>query len=309
MKRKNNELTGRMKQYRIIYLDAFTSVPFCGNPCAVLPDAQGLTDRQMEKIAGETNLSETAFVFRSDVADVKVRYFTPRSEVPFAGHPTIATAMMLAQEGIISGMQPRIVINFEYNIGVLPVEINMDSDGKPFKAIMSQQKPSFGSIVAMEELMKCLRLDKNDFIDKMPLQIISTGVPFLLAPLKGMAILENIRIDRALLQSLLKRTGAGAVYAFCLEGFEKDTDAHGRLLTATASSEDFFTGSAAGCMGAYIAHHGLHPGPFLTVEQGHFLGRPGIGTVEIVGSNAEIETVKVGGCAVKTMDGTIFVND
>ena len=96
---------------------------------------------------------------------------------------------------------------------------------------------------------------------------------------------------------------------FCLEGFEKDTDAHGRLLSSAASSEDFFTGSAVGCMGAYIAHHGLRPGPVLKVEQGHLMGRPGIGTVEIIGSNVEVETVKVGGCAVKTMDGIIFVND
>ena len=90
--------------------------------------------------------------------------------------------------------------------------------------------------------MKCLRLEKNDFIEGMPLQIISTGVPFLMAPVKGMAILRNVRIDRSLLQSLLERIGADAVYTFCLEGFEKDAAAYGRLLTSAASSEDSFTG-------------------------------------------------------------------
>lgn len=298
-----------MKQYRIIYLDAFTSEPFSGNPCAVLPEAEGLTDRQMQKIAAETNLSETAFVFRSEIADVKVRYFTPRVEVPFAGHPTIATAMMLAQEGILSSKQSPIVINFEFNIGVLPVEINMDSAGKPFEAIMSQLKPSFGSVIAKEELMKCLGLTENDFIEDMPLQIISTGVPFLMAPVTGMPILKNVQVDRSLFQDLLERVGVDAVYMFCLGGFEQDTDAYGRLLTSVADLEDPFTGSAAGCMGAYIAHHGLHPGPVLKVEQGHLMGRPGIGTVEIIGSSVNIETIKVGGCAVKTMDGVIYIHD
>ena len=298
-----------MKQYRVIYLDAFTSEPFCGNPCAVLPEAEGLTDRQMQKIAAETNLSETAFVFRSGVADVKVRYFTPRAEVPFAGHPTIATAMMLVQEGMISTKQSPIVINFEFNIGVLPVEINMDSAGKPFKAIMSQKKPSFGSIVAKDELMKCLGLAENDFIEGLPLQIISTGVPFLMAPVIGMPILKDIQVERSLLQTLLKRIGVDAVYMFCLGGFEQDTDVHGRLLNPVSASEDPFTGSAAGCMGAYIAHHELHPGPVLKVEQGHLMGRPGIGTVEIIGSKINVQTIKVGGCAVKTMDGVIFIND
>ena len=298
-----------MKQYRIIYLDAFTSEPFSGNPCAVLPEAEGLTDRQMQKIATETNLSETAFVFRSEIADVKVRYFTPRTEIPFAGHPTIATAMMLAQEGMISSKQSPIVINFEFNIGVLPVEIKMDSAGKPFKAIMSQQKPSFGSIVAKDELMKCLGLAEHDFIAGLPLQIICTGVPFLMAPVIGMPILMNVQVDRSLFQTLLKRIGVDAVYMFCLEGFEQDTDAHGRLVTSVSSSEDPFTGSAAGCMGAYIAHYGLHPGPVLKVEQGHLMGRPGIGTVEITGSSVNVQTIKVGGCAVKTLDGIIYIHD
>ena len=136
-----------MKQYRIIYLYAFTAEPFSGNPCAVLPQADGLTDRQMQQIAMETNLSETAFVFRSDKAAVKVRYFMPRKEIPFAGHPTIATAMMLAQEGFIPGGRSTVVIDFEFNIGILPVEIQLDAAGKPLNAVMTQQKPSFGSAV------------------------------------------------------------------------------------------------------------------------------------------------------------------
>lgn len=295
-----------MKQYRIIYLDAFTSEPFCGNPCAVLPEADGLSDHQMQKIAKETNLSETAFVFRSEKAGVKVRYFTPRMEIAFAGHPTIATAMMLAQEEMLPSGQSPIVIDFEYAIGVLPVEIHLDSAGKPFKAIMTQQKPLFGSVVDGVDLMECFGLDKSDVIDGMPLQVVSTGASFLMAPVNTMAILKSVQVNQPLFQALLKRLEASAVYMFCLEGFEPDSDAHGRLLTSVAGSEDPFTGSAVGCMGAYIAHHGLRTGPVLKVEQGHLLGRPGTGTVEIIGSTDKIESVKVGGCAVRTMDGFMY---
>jgi len=295
-----------MKPYRIIYLDAFTTEPFSGNPCAVLPQADGLTDRQMQQIALETNLSETAFVFRSDKAAVKVRYFMPRKEIPFAGHPTIATAVMLAQEGLIPGGQSRVVIDFEFNIGVLPVEIHLESADKPLKAIMTQQKPSFGPRLEGADPARCLGLDKNDFIADVPLQVVSTGVPFLIVPVTGMDILKKVQVDRPLFQALLQRIGVDAAYLFCLDGFEPDADAHGRLFSAAVGSEDPFTGSAAGCMGAYIAHHELCPGSVFKVEQGHLMGRPGKGTIEIIGPADHIESVKVGGCAVKTLEGVIY---
>ena len=243
----------------------------------------------------ETNLSETAFVFSSDKAAVKVRYFMPRKEIPFAGHPTIATAMMLGQEGLIPSGRSMVVIDFEFNIGILPVEIHLDSDGKPLKAIMTQQKPSFGRAVEGEDLIRCLGLAKKDFIDEAPLQVVSTGVPFLMVPVTGMDILKKVQVDRSLFQSLLKRIEVDAAYMFCLEGFEQDADAHGRLFSSAVGSEDPFTGSAVGCMGAYIAHYGLCPGRVFTVEQGHFMGRPGKGTVETIGSADKIESVKVGG--------------
>ena len=296
----------KMESYRIIYLDAFTTEPFSGNPCAVLPQAEGLTDDQMQLIARETNLSETAFVFNSNEAAVKVRYFMPRKEIPFAGHPTIATAMMLAQEGLIPCGQSMAVVDFEFNIGVLPVEIQFDPTGKPLKAIMTQQKPSFGPMVDGTDLANCLGLEKKDFVEKGPLQIVSTGVPFLMLPVTEINVLEKVQIDRPVFESMLQRIGVDAAYMFCLDGFEPDADAHGRLLHSTVGIEDPFTGSAAGCMGAYIVHYGLRPGPNLKAEQGHLMGRPGQGTIEIIGPADNIESVKVGGCAVRTLEGVIY---
>ena len=295
-----------MKTYRIIYIDAFTSQPFSGNPCAVLPEADGLTDGQMQKIAMETNLSETAFVLPSDRACIKVRYFMPHKEIPFAGHPTIATAVMLAQEGVIPNDGPVAVADFEFNIGVLPVEIHRDAAGQPRKAVMTQPKPTFGRVVAMDDVVPCIGLDEKDLLPNVPLQVVSTGVPFLIVPVIDMAVLRKVQVDQAVFQSLLKAIGVDAAYLFCRGGMAPDADAHGRLYTSRAGTEDPFTGSAVGCMGAYMAHHGLRPGLVYTVEQGHIMGRPGNGTVEIIGSAERIASVKVGGCAVRTMEG--FIN-
>ncbi|HPO57978.1 MAG TPA: PhzF family phenazine biosynthesis isomerase, partial [Anaerolineaceae bacterium] len=109
-----------MGSYRFVTLDAFTSTPFAGNPCAVIPEAAGLTDDEMQKIARETNAPETAFIFPSEQADFRVRYYTPRSEIPFAGHPTIATVFLLAQEGRVPLVEPVTRLTVEFNIGVLP---------------------------------------------------------------------------------------------------------------------------------------------------------------------------------------------
>ena len=297
----------RMKKYRIIYLDAFTSEPFSGNPCAVLPQADGLSDDQMQKIARETNLSETAFVLPSDQADLRVRYFMPWKEIPFAGHPTIATAFLLALEGMVPVGETVSRIAFEFEIGVLPVEIRWDFSGQPILAVMTQKQPSFGSRCPLQALAECLGLGEGDFLPAAPIQIVDTGVPFLLAPMKSLNGLRRARMDRIALQSLLKDFGVDAVYLFCLGGVERGTDFHGRLFSPAGGAEDPFTGSAVGCAGAYIVRHGLLSGPVLQAEQGHLIGRPGKGSVTVVGTAECIDAVRVGGTAVKTLDGFIYL--
>jgi len=297
-----------MKAYRVIYMDAFTNEPFSGNPCAVLPQAEGLTDEQMQKIARETNLSETAFVFPSDKAAVRVRYFMPRKEIPFAGHPTIATAMMLAQENLLPHDAAVFTAAFEFAIGVLPVEIHYASDGRPLKAVMTQRKPAFGHTLEKDALAEGLGLGAEDFCENLSLQVVDTGVPFLVAPVKGLEVLRKARINPGRFETLLARAGVDAAYLFCLGGFSPDADAHARLFSSTAGAEDPFTGSAAGCMGAYMARYGLRPGPVFTVEQGHLMGRPGLGTIEVQGTGDAIDAVKVGGCAVRTLEGAIYID-
>ena len=296
-----------MSQYRIIYLDAFTTEPFSGNPCAVLPEADGLTDDQMQKIACETNLSETAFVLPSEKAAVRVRYFMPYKEIPFAGHPTIATAFMLAQEGRVPDDQDISRVDFEFNIGVLPVEIHWDMNRQPVRAVMAQTAPTFSAVADPQDLIPSLGLRRKDLLDAGPIQVVSTGVPFLIIPLTEMASLRKARMDRPRLLSVLKDLQVDAAYLFFPGGFDPETDFHGRLFSPGGVSEDPFTGSAVGAAGAYAVRYGILSGPELTAEQGHMVGRPGRGTVEILQSANQFVSVKVGGSAVRTLDGYIYI--
>ena len=296
-----------MSQYRIIYLDAFTTEPFSGNPCAVLPEADGLTDDQMQKIACETNLSETAFVLPSEKAAVRVRYFMPYKEIPFAGHPTIATAFMLAQEGRVPAKEAISRVDFEFNIGVLPVEIHWDANRRPVRAVMAQTAPTFGAVADPQDLIPNLGLHRKDLLDSGPIQVVSTGVPFLIIPLIDMSSLRKARMDRSRLLSVLKDHQVDAAYLFCPGGIDPETDFQGRLFSPGGVSEDPFTGSAVGAAGAYAVRYGMLSGPELTVEQGHMVGRPGRGTVKILQSADQIVSVKVGGSAVRTLDGYIYI--
>jgi len=296
-----------MTRYRIIYLDAFTTEPFSGNPCAVLPEADGLTDDQMQKIACETNLSETAFVLPSEKAAVRVRYFMPYQEIPFAGHPTIATALMLAQEGRVPAKEDISRVDFEFNIGRLPVEIHWDANRRPVRAVMAQKTPTFGAVADSQDLIPSLGLHRKDILDSGPKQVVSTGVPFLIIPLTDMASLRKAQMDRPRLLPVLKDLQVDAAYLFCPGGFDPETDFHGRLFSPGGVSEDPFTGSAVGAAGAYAVRYGMLSGPELIVEQGHTMGRPGQGTVEILQTANQIVSVKVGGSAVRTLDGYIHI--
>ena len=293
-----------MKTYRIAYVDAFTREPLKGNPCAVLPEASGLTDEEMQAIARETNLSETSFVFPSTEADFRVRYFTPREEIPFAGHPTIATSYFLAQEGLIPLQEPSTIIQLEFKVGVLPVELFVQ-EGRVHRIVMTQKKPTFGPTFSREEVSRCFNLTPSDLRTECLPQVVSTGLPFLIVPVEDLSILEKVQMNRDALSRLCQKAEVSDAFMFCLGGFEPESDTHARLLDPFGASEDPFTGSASGAMGAYIFRYGLKNKRILRAEQGHFVKRPGYATIELVGPPNDIEVVKVGGEAVKVLEGRI----
>ena len=296
-----------MRSYRIVYVDAFTATPLTGNPCAVLTDARGLTDDEMQAIAAETNLSETAFVLPSERADFRARYFTPRRELPFAGHPTIATAFTLAEEGLVKLAGPVTPLRLELGVGIIPVEI-YSRDGKtPDRVVMTQQKPVFGPAFTAAETAPCFSLDVSELLTDPAPQVVSTGVPFLIVPVRDVAALQKVRVHRDALGALCARAGVNAAFMFCLGGYTGEADTAARLLDPQGTSEDPYTGSATGCLGALVVQYGLRPGPHLVAEQGHPLGRPGRGELEIVGPPGEIQAVRLGGEAVRSLEGRLFL--
>jgi trans-2,3-dihydro-3-hydroxyanthranilate isomerase len=293
-----------LRRYRIVYVDAFTTEPFKGNPCAILPDAQGLSSEEMRKIARETNLSETSFVFPSSEANFRVRYFAPWGEIPFAGHPTIATAFLLTEEGRILFDGNRAQATFQFQIGILPLEILKDATGT--KVVMTQQAPQFGKIVPWERIYPCFNLSEEEFLEKFPPQVVSTGVPFLIVPLKSLEALRKVEMERSKLRNLLDELGITGSFLFTLETVDLRNDTQARLFNPYGTSEDPFTGSASGSLAAYVYKYLEHKRA-LRMEQGHFLGRPGLGETELILEGEFIKTVKLAGYAVMVLEGEVIL--
>jgi trans-2,3-dihydro-3-hydroxyanthranilate isomerase len=292
-------------KYAVVYIDAFTHLPFSGNPCAVIPHADGLNDEQMQKIARETNLSETSFIFPADQADFRVRYFTPRMELPFAGHPTIATAFLLAEEQRVTRNGEKAEIVLEFNIGKLPVEIYF-MNNKPDHIVMTQKPAQFGMKFSPDDTAPCFSMDPSDILKGLEPQVVSTGVGFLVVPVKNLDILSTIKMDRERLTRLCDLAGVNAAYVFTMDGFDSASDTHARLFDPRGTMEDPFTGSAAGTMGAYIKKYKLSNKSSLQAEQGHIMGRPGLGILEIP-DDPEKLPVRLGGEAVRVMEGVFII--
>ncbi len=296
-----------MRRYTVVQVDAFTTTPLQGNPCAVLPDARGLDDAEMQAIAREMNLSETAFVFPSDKADFRFRYFTPAAEIPLAGHPTIATAHVLVEEGRIPLKDGRGAFTMELNVGVLPVEIT-SRQGDVTHVVMTQKKPEFGRTFTHAEVAAVFGLSARDLDTRCLPQVVSTGTPQLMVLVKSLDVLKRIHADFYALQEFSERGGFFSAHVFCVGGFSPNADTHARHYAPEGGiAEDPFTGSASGGMGAYIVQHGILPGLRFHIEQGHLCGRPGEGDIEVVGSRNDIQTVKVGGPAITVMRGELLV--
>ena len=296
-----------MRRYTVIQVDTFITRPLRGNPCAVCPDARGLTDADMQAIAREMNLSETAFVLPSDKADFRFRYFTPATEIPLAGHPTISTAHVLVEEGSIPLKDGKATFTIELNVGVLPVEV-VGHEGNVTRAVMTQKKPEFGRTFEHGEVASVFGLAVTDLDMRYPPQVVSTGTPQLIVLVKSLDVLKRIQADFYALQEFSEHGGFFSAHVFCLGGFSPNADTHARHYAPEAGiAEDPFTGSASGGMGAYLVHHGIVSKPRLHIEQGHLCGRPGEGDVEVIGPPYDIQTVKVGGPAITVMRGELLL--
>ena len=289
-------------RYDVIQVDAFASKPLEGNPCAVLPDARGLDDALMQRIAREMNLSETAYVFPGERTDFRVRYFTPYSEIPMAGHPTVATVHTLCEIGIIGA--DRASITLEMPAGIVPVRIEREHPTTRY--VMRQLAPSFLRQYPRELCAEALDLGEDDFLNDRPLpQTVSTGTPQLMIGLRNSDALGRARPDVRKLFGDVDGKDYFSVHVFALQekGDVKLISRH--FADFGGIVEDPFTGSASGGMAAYCAHYGLIEERSYEIAQGDHVGRPGRGYIRVIGDNDAIEAVEVGGEAVTVLRGTL----
>lgn len=310
--------------HKFMQVDAFTTQPLGGNPCAIIFDADDLSTETMQAIAKENNLSETAFVLKSDVADVGARYFTPAEEIPMAGHPTIATIYALATTGrlpqekyVDKNGDPRSTtqITLQLPAGILPIDIEWSavtaSGSAPGvdQVIMAQLAPEFGATFSPEQIMPIFGLQPEDALPNVPIQVVSTGTPQLMIPVRNHDALRRIAMNATEYVDLRTRENFFSPHLFCLEGVTESGDTFARHVVASSGGtfEDPFTGSATGGMGAYVWHHGLIDSPKFVAEQGHWMGRPGQAIVEVVGPPDAIKTVKVGGSAATIIRGELLL--
>lgn len=272
-----------MRTYRLYQVDAFTTERFTGNPAGVVPDATGLSDSEMQAIAREMNVSETAFIFPANGHDhdMTVRFFTPTTEVPICGHATIAAHWIRAYEGAPDG-----IVHEKTGAGILPVEIERKTGVT--RIWMTQKHAAFETPFqgdVEEEMRKALGVPQLSAIA--PVQIVTTGHSKVIVPVQSKAALHAMVPDLSALSRLSDRIGCNGFFAFTLADGDEDVVAHGRMFApAIGIAEDPVTGNACGPLGAYLARHGLlavASGDTVrfAVRQGEAMGRPGTVLVEV----------------------------
>jgi trans-2,3-dihydro-3-hydroxyanthranilate isomerase len=286
-------------------VDAFTDRPLGGNPCAILFDTDELDEATMLAIAKEMNLSETAFVRRSAIADVGARYFTPAEEIPMAGHPTIATIFALVETGRLTLSGEYTTFTLELPVGPIPIEVYAPA-GRVERIVMTQKKPQFLTIHDPAQVMPAFGLTEADVLSGVPVQTVSTGTPQLMIPVRNHEVLRRIQLNIPLYSDLRATSDFFSPHLFCLGGATTTGDTFARHFGVPPDTlEDPFTGSATGGMATYLWHYGLLDQPTFIAEQGHWLRRPGQATVEVIGPRDDITTVKVGGQAVTIVRGAL----
>jgi trans-2,3-dihydro-3-hydroxyanthranilate isomerase len=295
-----------MRQYRLIHVDVFTRTRFGGNQLAVLPEAIGLADDELQAIAREMNFSETTFVLPppDPSADARVRIFTPGRELPFAGHPVVGTAFVLARE------RGKTDLRLELGIGTLGVQAD-PGDGALGGAVMEQPLPTFETAPDADPavLAGLLGLDPSDLAVETPAEIGSAGNPFLYVRLRS---LDAVRRARGVADAW-ERYFAGhphaAMYLFSTETEAPAAAAHARMFSLALGAsvrEDPATGSAAGPAAGYLLRHGLAAPGRLLLEQGYEMLRPSQLEVDLTVTDGRLTRVTVGGGVVLVAEGTLL---
>jgi len=249
-----------------LFLDVFTDVPYTGNQLAVFPDPDNLTSYQMQQLANEINYSETTFILKSnDInADFDIRIFTPKQELPFAGHPLIGTAFAICNILNLWTIDKQ-VLRLKTKAGIIPLEFRSDV------IWMKQNKPDFQKIYSDKKgIAELVGLTPDDISDTLPIQEVSTGNKVLIVPLVSLDSIQKANGNATLLDEFYKQTGCLAPYLFTTETVDTKSNIHSRLFAPHCGiPEDPATGSAAGPLTGYLLQHTVFGVDFeLINEQG-----------------------------------------
>ncbi|MDH5447976.1 MAG: PhzF family phenazine biosynthesis protein [Candidatus Bathyarchaeota archaeon] len=287
-------------------VDVFTEEKYAGNQLAVIRDAKQLSDKEMQKIAKEMNYSETTFILSDERRDggYDVRIFTPETELPFAGHPTLGTAYVIQRE-IVKKPIDKIVLNLK--VGRIPVSLSY-IEGNVDILWMKQLQPTFGQIFDAESISQVLGLGARDMDNGFPIQEVSTGVPDIIVPLKNLDAVKRARIVRDKYFELIKDIQAKAILIFCPETYSQENDLNVRFFADYFGvPEDPATGSANGCLAGYLVKHRYFRKDRINirVEQGYEIGRPSLLLLRAESREGKID-VFVGGKVIMTAKGELI---
>src|SRR5436190_16249197 len=302
------------RTYEFVQLDVFTQTALAGNPLAIFPDAGGLTDAEMQALAREMNLSETTFIFLRDGATEaregkKVRIFTVEQELPFAGHPTLGTALYL----YASESKKPAEITLDLKAGKIPVRFTANSedagrervDGQVFGE-MRQRDPEFGSLLSREDVASVIGIADEEIRAEWPIQPVSTGLTFTIVPFRNRQTLSDLKFSYIQAAEFLKKTGANFFYFLCPERRDGRLEPRARMFFY--GGEDPATGSAAGCAASWMVQHGVaNSHEEVVIRQGIECRRPSEMHVGATLEGERVSNVRVGGYAVEILRGTVVL--
>jgi trans-2,3-dihydro-3-hydroxyanthranilate isomerase len=293
-------------------VDVFTTEPLSGNPLAVVMNTRGLTTERMQAIAREFNLSETTFVERRPAAieradGVRVRIFTPREELPFAGHPTLGTASVLKANAPETVRGDTVTLALE--VGPVPVQFEESSAGSAgLFGEMTQRDPEFGAELDPTVVARLAGLQADDLDPALPPQVVSTGTAFAIVALRSEAALSRLKVDQEEATAWLRERGARWFYVLApaLDQDKKKTKFRARM--QFYGGEDPATGSAAGCAIAYLVARGaVSSGARVHLRQGVEMGRPSNLFLSAKRESAKVSDVRVAGSTVLVAKGQLFL--
>jgi trans-2,3-dihydro-3-hydroxyanthranilate isomerase len=304
------------RTYDFVQVDVFTQTPLAGNPLAIFPDARGLTDTEMQALAREMNLSETTFIFPRDAAveardGKRVRIFTVDAELPFAGHPTLGTALHLyASE---PNQRKPAEISLDLKVGKIPVRFTANSgnaggdrvDGRIFGE-MRQRDPEFGASFSRADVARVIGIPINEIHSKWPIQPVSTGFTFTIVPFRNRQTLWDLTFGYGQAAEFLRKTSANLFYFLCPERRDGQLEAGARMFFH--GGEDPATGSAAGCAASWMVQHGVaNSDEQVLIRQGAECRRPSEIHVQATREGERVTNVRVGGYAVEILRGTVVL--